>query len=99
MYKNLRWKILTILSVFVVFFAIGVYPILAGHYHWPCPGFLMEKQLKLGLDLKGGVQLTLKVNTDDALKITSTAASEQLRDSLKTAGINVGSITVPTPAT
>jgi len=26
MYKNLRWKILTIVTVFVVFFGIGVYP-------------------------------------------------------------------------
>jgi preprotein translocase subunit SecD len=99
MYKNLRWKVLTILVVFVVFFGVGVYPMLADHYHWPCPGFLKEKQLKLGLDLKGGVQLTLKVNTDDALKITSAAASEQLRESLRTAGINVGPITAPTPST
>ena len=29
MYKNLRWKVLTILAVFVVFFGVGVYPILA----------------------------------------------------------------------
>ena len=29
MYKNLRWKVLTILAVFVVFFSIGVYPLLA----------------------------------------------------------------------
>ena len=28
MYKNLRWKILTILVVFVVFFGIGIYPLL-----------------------------------------------------------------------
>jgi preprotein translocase subunit SecD len=99
MYKNLRWKVLTILAVFVVFFSIGVYPMLADHYHWPCPAFLKEKQLKLGLDLKGGVHLVLKVNTDDALKITSAAASEQLRDSLKNAGINYTAITVPTPST
>ncbi len=36
MYKNLRWKILTILVVFVVFFGIGVYPLLAQKYH--CAG-------------------------------------------------------------
>ena len=30
MNKNLRWKILTILAVFIVFFALGVYPILGG---------------------------------------------------------------------
>ena len=32
------------------------------------PGWLKAKQLKLGLDLKGGVQLVLRVNTDDALR-------------------------------
>ena len=29
MNKNLRWKIVTILVVFVVFFSIGPYPLLA----------------------------------------------------------------------
>jgi preprotein translocase subunit SecD len=97
MYKNLRWKILTILTVFVVFFSIGVYPMLADHYNWPCPAVLKAKQLKLGLDLKGGVQLRLKVNTDDALKLTTIGISEQLRDSLKNGSINYGAITQPAP--
>ena len=62
---------------------------------WPitttgrCPAVLKAKQLKLGLDLKGGVQLRLKVNTDDALKLTTIGISEQLRDSLKNGGIAV----------
>ena len=97
MYKNLRWKILTILTVFVVFFGIGVYPLLADAYHLPCPSWLKAKQLKLGLDLKGGVHLVLRVNTDDALKVTTTSISEQLRDALKTASVNVTGITVPAP--
>jgi preprotein translocase subunit SecD len=97
MYKNLRWKILTIVTVFVVFFGIGVYPMLADAYHLPAPGWLKAKQLKLGLDLKGGVHLVLKVMTDDALKVTSTATSEQLRESLKTAGTNVSAITLAAP--
>ena len=29
----------------------------------------MDKQLKLGLDLKGGVHLVLRVQTDDALRL------------------------------
>ena len=29
MNKNLRWKLITILAVFVIFFGVGVYPILA----------------------------------------------------------------------
>ena len=97
MYKNLRWKVLTILTVFVVFFSIGVYPMLAETYHWPCPAFLKAKQLKLGLDLKGGVQLVLRVNTDDALRTTTVATSEQLRDSLKGMGIVPTINVVPRP--
>ena len=27
--SNLRWKVITILIVFIVFFGVGVYPILA----------------------------------------------------------------------
>ena len=95
MYKNLRWKVLLILAVFVVFFGIGVYPLLAAAYKLPAPGWLMAKQLKLGLDLKGGVHLVLKVNTDDALKVVTTATSEQLRDSLKNMGIVPAAITLP----
>ena len=91
MYKNLRWKIVTILVVFVVFFGIGVYPLLAQRYHQlPAPAWLMQHQLKLGLDLKGGVHLVMRVNTDDALKLTTTSTSEQLRESLRTAGVTVG---------
>ena len=99
MYKNLRWKVLTILAVFIVFFSVGVYPMLADHYRLPCPGFLKAKQLKLGLDLKGGVHLVLKVRTDDALRVTTVAISEQLRESLRTAAVNVGAITVVSPTT
>jgi preprotein translocase subunit SecD len=96
MYKNLRWKVLTTVAVFAVFFAVGVYPILAEQYHWPCPGVLKAKQLKLGLDLKGGVQLVMRVNTDDALKTTTTSTAEQLRGSLATSNINP-TITVTAP--
>ncbi|HYT65211.1 MAG TPA: protein translocase subunit SecD [Vicinamibacterales bacterium] len=87
MYKNLRWKLLTILAVLVIFFGVGVYPLLSQRNHWPSPGWLQAKALKLGLDLKGGVHLVLKVNTDDAMRATSVATSEQLRESLHTPGI------------
>jgi preprotein translocase subunit SecD len=84
MYKNLRWKLLTIAVVFAVFFAVGVYPMLAAHFHWPVPAALQAKALKLGLDLKGGVELRMRVNTDDALKTTTTSTAEALRSSLAT---------------
>jgi preprotein translocase subunit SecD len=97
MNKNIRWKLLTSLAVFVIFFGLGVYPILAQHYHLPLPAWLAKKQLKLGLDLKGGVHLVLRVQTDEALKIHTTTTSEQLREALRTAGVTFTSIAVPSP--
>ena len=95
--KNLRWKIITVVAVFVVFFAVGLYPILAAKYKLPAPGWLMAKQLKLGLDLKGGVHLVLRVHTDEALQISSTTTAEQLREALRTAGVTPSGISVPSP--
>ena len=97
--KSLRWKVLTVISVFVVFFAIGVYPILASRYNLPAPGWVKAKQLKLGLDLRGGVHLVMRVHTDDALRTSSQTTSEQLRERLRAANVTVGPITVPAPNT
>ncbi len=97
MNKNFRWKAITILVTFVVFFGVGVYPILAQRYNLPVPGWLKARQLKLGLDLKGGVHLVLRVHTDDALRISTEGTSEQLREALQTANVNVGPITVTSP--
>ncbi len=100
MNKNLRWKVITSLTVFVLFFAVGVYPILAQKFSkLPAPGWLMAYQLRLGLDLKGGVHLVLRVQTDDALRLQTTTMSEQLREALRTAGVAVSSIKLVAPAT
>ncbi len=80
--QNIRWKVITILVVFVVFAGVGVYPIVASRYHVPSPGWLQEKQLKLGLDLKGGVNLEMRVETDAALKLETDQDSERLREEL-----------------
>ena len=61
MNRNIQWKIITILAVLVIFLAVGVYPIVASAYGINSPSWLMQKQLKLGLDLKGGVHLVLRV--------------------------------------
>ncbi len=97
MNKNLRWRIITIVAVLIVFGSLGVYPMLAQRYGLPAPAWLMAKQMRLGLDLQGGVQLTLKVHTDDALRISTTTTSEQLREALSTAGVKVGAVTVTSP--
>jgi preprotein translocase subunit SecD len=90
--NNLNWKITVILAVLVIFGAVGVYPIVAAHYGIHSPGWLMDKQLKLGLDLKGGVHLVLRVQTDDALRLQTEQDMERLRAELQTRGINVTNI-------
>src|ERR1043165_8725036 len=90
--QTLRWKIITVAAVFIVFVALGVYPILATRYHLPAPGWLMDKQLKLGLDLKGGVHLVLRVQTDDALKVETQTEMERLREELTTRKIPFTSV-------
>ena len=94
--QNNRWKLITIVVVTLVFAGVGVYPILAARYHWPSPGWLQEKQLKLGLDLKGGVNLEMRVQTDDALKLETDQESERLRAELNKRSVAFASITTPT---
>ena len=96
-YKNLRWKSLTIVAAVILFAAVGVYPLVAPRLGLPTPAWLMAKQLKLGLDLKGGVHLVMRVNRDDALRITTERTGEQLREALTTAGVSVGTINVTSP--
>ena len=75
MYKNLRWKFLTIAVV-------------AGLATW---AFTPPSQkIRLGLDLKGGIHLVLAVKTEDALRVETETSSEQLRALLKDQGIVVG---------
>jgi preprotein translocase subunit SecD len=97
MYKNLRWKLLTIFAVLVIFGGLGVYPLLAEYYHWPAPAWLKAKQLKLGLDLKGGVQLVMRVNTDDALRTATASTSEKLREAIAAANVAYSAISVTAP--
>ena len=85
--SNLRWKLLTIIAVTVIFGAVGVYPIIAARYGIAGPTILTDRMLKLGLDLKGGVHLVLRVQTDDALRIESETEMERLRELLSTARI------------
>src|SRR5262245_31152823 len=95
---NLRWKVVSILAVFVIFFAVGVYPLVAQRYSIKEPSWLVDKALKLGLDLKGGVHLVLRVQTDDALRLVTDQEAERLREELKTKNIPVAKIETPDPA-
>ena len=81
---NLRWKVITILAVFVIFFGRRRLSDRRRALRHHSPGWLMDKQLKLGLDLKGGVHLVLRVQTDDALRLETEQEMERLRDELQT---------------
>jgi preprotein translocase subunit SecD len=87
MKSNLRWKLITTAVVVVAFSAVGVYPMAASRYGLPVQKWLAAHQLKLGLDLQGGVHLVLRVQTDDALRLQTETAMERLRETLTTANI------------
>ncbi len=70
--NNLRWRILLI----VVIIGACLWAIIPP-----------DKKIRLGLDLKGGVHLVLRVNTDDALKLETETTAERLREDLEKAGV------------
>ena len=84
MTKNLQWKLLAIISV-VALSALAIYP--------------PEEQIRLGLDLEGGVHMVLRVQTDDALQLETETAAEQLRELLSLQGIDVTSLVAADPST
>ena len=90
--SNLRWKVITVVAVTLVLFAFGVYPLIAQRYGITRPSWLMDRALKLGLDLKGGVHLVLRVQTDDALNLETVTEMERLRELLSTNSTSPGSL-------
>ncbi|MEO8483045.1 MAG: protein translocase subunit SecD [Acidobacteriota bacterium] len=74
MYKNLKWKVPAI----VIVTALAV-------WSFTPP----STKIRLGLDLRGGVHFVLSVQTDDALRLETETASEQLRAALKDKNITV----------
>src|ERR671935_2243340 len=95
--QNLRWKLITIVVVFIIFFAVGVYPLIAARYGVNSPSWLMDKQLKLGLDLKGGVHLVLRVQTDDALRLETDLEMERLREELQSKKVTFTNVQTISP--
>jgi preprotein translocase subunit SecD len=75
MQKNLRNKIILILVV-VGLAVWAIYP--------------PATKVNLGLDLKGGIHLVMRVHTDDALRFETEATVERLREALSRAGVQFG---------
>jgi preprotein translocase subunit SecD len=80
--NNLRWRI----ALIVVIIGACLWAIIPP-----------EKKIRLGLDLKGGVHLVLRVNTDDALKLETLTSSERLREDAEKAGVRGIAINVLSP--
>jgi preprotein translocase subunit SecD len=72
MMKNVRWRVA--LTVAVIALSVWAF-------------YPLDKKLNLGLDLKGGVHLVLRVQTDDALRSETETTVERLRSSLSRAGV------------
>src|SRR5688500_5234617 len=82
MMKNLQWRI----ALIAVAIGLSVWAIVP-------PG----ERIKLGLDLKGGVHLVLRVKTDDALKVETDTTVDRLRDSLTRAGVAFTKVEATSP--
>src|SRR6202521_5769899 len=94
---NLRWKILTIVFVFIVFFSVGVYPLIGARYGVTWPRWLTSMALKRGLDLQGGVHLVLRVKADTPLKVETESEMERLRGLLSTRSVQTTNIELVSP--
>src|SRR5512144_2194521 len=81
MAKDLRWRILLI----VVILGACLYAIIP-----------LEK-IRLGLDLKGGAHMVLRVNTDDALRLETDTTGDRLRESLEKAGVAGATVKTVSP--
>ncbi|MPY90212.1 MAG: protein translocase subunit SecD [Luteitalea sp.] len=97
MNSRLRWKVV---GIFAVTFAVSIfawYPLVAEKLGMKGPDFILQKRLRLGLDLEGGVHFVLRVNTDDAVLAETRATAARLDEALHQHGVETGAIEVLNP--
>ena len=56
-----------------------------------------QQKVNLGLDLKGGVHLVLRVQTDDALRAETETTAQRLRDTLSRSNVTVSRVEATSP--
>ena len=90
MNKNLRWKLLTIVAVFVIFFARRRLSDPRAALPAAAPGWLTAKQLSSGSTSRAACTSSCACRPTMRCRLATTTTSEQLREELQTAGITVG---------
>ena len=83
MNNNLKFRALAIVAVMLVcvYFIIGIPKSKAEILeNW-------NNNIRLGLDLRGGSELILQVNLQDAFKATADAVIDKMKDAMRSAGI------------
>jgi preprotein translocase subunit SecD len=95
MNKNLTWKLAVIVGILLVFL-FGIFGV---PKDWSGKGVLaaITDRIHLGLDLRGGTHLILRVEVNDAVNVDSDNAIARLKEDLRTRKINYTDITKPDP--
>jgi preprotein translocase subunit SecD len=101
MNKNLGWKLGIIIAA-LVFFVYGVFGVPSGLSGGALADALLKPSflrngIHLGLDLKGGTHLILKVQVNDAVNFETDNASATLKAAMRSAKINYADVTKPDP--
>jgi len=82
MAKDLRWRVILIV-------------VIVGACLWAI--IPPSQKIKLGLDLKGGAHMVLRVESDDALRLETETTMERLREDIEKAGVTGATLAVTSP--
>lgn len=97
MNKSLRWRALTVAAVLVVallYLAPTFIPNLPGWWN----RFLPNKSINLGLDLKGGIQMIMEVQLDEAVQGALNRLADELRFELAKEKLPLSQVTAANKA-
>jgi protein-export membrane protein SecD/preprotein translocase SecF subunit len=88
MSNRLRWRVFVTLAITLVVSMAAWYPPLADRFGLPLPDAVEGRRLRLGLDLAGGVQTVLRVNTGEAIAADTRGTAERVRTALTDSGFD-----------
>ncbi len=97
--NNLRWRTLAIIAVVAIsIWGFTNVPAVWNSIQGKAAAGDRLTKVRLGLDLQGGVQLVLRVQTDDALRLETETTMERLREQLEEKNVTVGTMTADEPS-